>query len=330
MKKNKLLFLFMIVVFAFFIVPKDVFAENATIKFKTLVKNWRTTSDLEYSCGSAGTTGVSPTVYTGTSMNNLTPVGACNFAVSTLNYESNATFYIVEKYDFSSYEGTNPEYEDVVITPGHLSSNSISYDSDSYMFGDYDRDNKSIVLYNMNQVDDDNNITGPLYVSEAYYDSNGDKLDVVDLGEIKLPSYCVTFHFAVKGNIANAYGHFSLTALRTDDFAITGENGDEVEVCNVAGTPLTQAQFEALIATDADYIVPSRQGDYDVEVTDDGASLDTTTGVNSDDVYVTATLNSDGSQTGLLYTIIPFVLLIGLITVGYLFIRHNEIKEDVI
>lgn len=326
MKKVNVLFFLLLLALFSFVMPRDVYATGTTITFKTEVQDWKTNSSMRHVCGS-NPGNIVPTVYAGTSLANLQAQASCNFNLSSLGASSGDTIYIVESYDFSSYVGTNVEYQNMTITPGHVVDPNVDYDDDDYMFGDYDTNDQTIVLYNMNETDEYGNIIGGLYVFDAYYDDNGTKATEVDLGVVKLSSYCVNIHLNAKGNIADTYGEFTLTALAHDDFAITGSHGDVLHICDISGTPLNKSQFDALIETNATYTGVSREEDYVIDVTDDGTSVDGA-GVHTADVYVTATLESDGSQTGLLYTVLPFVLLISMVTVGYIFIKKNSVKDE--
>lgn len=322
--KKKILFLLTLFALVVVVCPNDVFAvTNTEVKFITNVNDWASGTDLSYSCGT-NSASVQSKVYVGPNTSNLVEK-SCNFTFDSLGLNTGDDFVIVEKIDFSSYHGTNPEYQTVTVTPGKVVSASVDYDEDDYMFGLYHPDNDNIYLYNMNTVDDEGNITGALYVDNAYFEINEAKAYEKSLGTVYLPSYCVNFHFNVKGNIANVYGIFELTAFKTDSFSITGENGDDLNVCNIGGSALTKAQFDELIMTDATYTGIARSDEYVISVT--GGDITSNGGVNTADVYVSATLSSDGSQTGLLYNIIPFIILIALVVVGYLFIKNNEMQD---
>ena len=323
--KKKSLLLFILVAVLGFILPKDVFAVGTSLKFTTTVNDWKAGTDLSYSCGSSSVN-VTPTVYVGADASHLTAT-TCNFSFDSLNLNANDDFIIVEEYDFSSYSGTNPEYQNITIYPGAVSSATIDYDDDTYMFGNYTPlASQPAVLYNMNPVDQNNNITGPLYVYDAFFEIGGEKEVEVDLGSISIPSYCVNYHFNVKGNIASSYGTFYITQYRTDQFSIHGDNGTTQNICELNNTPLTKAQYDALIGTAATYEDVDRDDEYVMAVTPGSES--TVSGVRTTEVYVTATLESDGSQTGLLYTVIPFVILISSVVIGYFIIKNNEVKED--
>ena len=324
-KKRTFLLLFVVALFSF-IMPKNVFATSTVLKFTTEVNDWNSNTDLSFTCGSSSVN-VTPTVYVGPDSSNLTQT-TCSFAFNNLNFSSGDDFIIVEQYDFSSYSGTAPEYQNITISPGLVASASIPYADDNYMFGEYDPiASEPAVLYNMNPVDQNNNITGPLYVYDAYFEIDGAKTTEVSLGSISIPSYCVNFHFNAKGNIANTYGDFMISAYRTDQFVISGTNGSTQNVCELNGTPLTKSQYDTLIGTSATYENVDRDDEYVMAVTPGSESI-SGSGVKTTDVYVTATLESDGSQTGLLYTVFPFIILIGLVIVGYFIIKNNEVKED--
>ena len=324
MKKNIILFLMTLFTLVGFITPRDVFAGNTKVKFITSINDWSDSTDLTYSCGSNSAL-LSSKVYVGVDSSHLVEKD-CSFSLSTLNFNAGDDFVIVEEIDFSSYSGTNPEYQTITSTPGKVVSPSVAYADDDYMFGLYSPNNENIYLYNMNPVDDEGNITGDLYVDNAYFEIDGAKAYEKSLGSIYLPSYCVNFHFNVKGNIANTYGVFTLTAFKTDSFSITGSNGDTQNICQLNGAPLTKSQFDTLIDTDATYEGIVREDEYDVDVTL-GDINSNGEGVSTAEVYVVASLESDGSQTGLLYTIIPFIILISLVVIGYLFIKNNEIQD---
>lgn len=325
MKKKSILLLVLATIIGF-LLPKDVFAVGTTLKFKTTVNGWKSGTDLAYYCGNSSTN-TSSTVYIGPSVNNLTQT-TCSFDFDSLSFNPGDTFVIVEEFDFSSYSGTNPEYQNITISPGLVYSPTISYDADEGMFGEYDTTSpKDAVLYNMNPVDDDNNITGNLYVYDAYFDENDEKVTEKDLGSVNIPSYCVKYHFSVKGNIANAYGNFMISEFRTDDFVISGTNGHTTTVCDINGVDLNREQYITLINSDITYENVDRSLDYSIDSSPDEEVIDQD-GIRTTDVYVTATLESDGSQTGLLYTVIPFVILIGLVVLGYFIIKENKVKDD--
>lgn len=324
--KKKIFLLIVVATIIGFLIPRDVSAVGTTLKFKTTVNGWKAGTDLAYYCGNSSVN-VNPTVYIGPSVNNLTQT-TCSFAFDDLNLNPGDNFVIVEQFDFSSYSGTNPEYQNITISPGLVYSPTIDYTDDDYMFGEYDTTSPvNAVLYNMNPVDDDNNITGNLYVYDAYFESNGEKITEKDLGNVNIPGYCVNYHFSVKGNIANAYGNFMVTAYRTDDFVISGTNGNTTTVCDLNGAALTNNQYVTLINSEITYENVDRSLDYTIDSSPDEEVIDQD-GIRTTDVYVTATLESDGSQTGLLYTIIPFVILIGLVVLGYFIIKKNEVKDD--
>lgn len=328
MKNKKLLLLLIGIIGVLF--PKDVFADNNTIKFTTAVNNWSTGTDLVYTCGSSSIN-VSPTVYIGPDASHLTAT-SCTFAFNDLNYTTGSDFIIVEEFNFSSYHASATEFENITIEPGSISSATIDYGDDTYMFGSYtynpNDSEVAAVLYNMNEVDPQTNaIIGPIYVHDAYIDNAGKDV-TMDFGTVKLPTYRVIFHYAAKGNIANTYGTFYVTEFRTDSFAISGSHGgtSTVDHLSDSSVPLTKAEYDALIATSATYEGVARDSEYVIDV-EAGTESTSGTGVRSTDVYITATLESDGSQTGLLYTVVPFVILISLVVVGYLIIRNNEIED---
>ena len=329
--KKKFTFLLLILVSVIgFMLPKDVFAASTSLKVVTNVTNWRSDTDLAFSAGSSSIN-VAPTVYVGLDANNLTAVSN-NFNFSSLNFNDGDDFIIVEVYDFSSYQGTNVEEEEITITPGLVSSPTISY-NDGYVFANYDPINsQTAYLYNMNEVDTNtNNVTGNLYVYDAYFNDGNAKSVELSLGTVSIYEYCVNVHFNVKGNIANAYdGTFYFTEFRTAQFAISGTDKDVVNVCAIDGVPLTRAQYNTLVATgdsDVTYEGVDRADEYTMHVSANAESDDGNGGLSTD-LYVSATLDSDGSQTGLLYTIFPFVILISLVVVGYLIIKNNQVKED--
>jgi hypothetical protein len=329
MKKKKIFLLLVFVMVIGFILPKDVFATSTSLKFKTEIESWNATTDLSFTCGSSSV-GVTPTVYIDADDSHLTAT-TCGFNFSDLQLTAGDDFIIVEEYDFSSYSGTAPEYQNITISPGLVSSATVDYDDDDYMFGDYEpTDSENAVLYNMNPVDANNNITGPLYVYDAYFEVGSEKTTEKSLGVISIPTYCVNFHFNIKGNIANAYGDFLVSTFSSPDFQIGGGNGTTQNVCAIGTTPLTKSQYDTLVAIDANSVSYENVDRYDEYVMGVTAGSETISGsgVKTTDMYVTATLESDGSQTGLLYTIIPFIILISLVVLGYLIIRNNEVKVD--
>ena len=331
MKNKKLLLLLIGIIGILF--PKSVFALNEplndTLKFTTTVNDWASGTDLVYTCGSSSV-GVTPTVYVGADSSHLSAT-TCTFSFDSLNYNAGDDFIIVEVFDFSSYDSNTIEAESITITPGAVSSATIDYTDDSYMFGEYTYDptdpDVTADLYNMNKLDQDGNIVSPVerYVYDAYFDIGSSKEVEMSLGSISLPTYKVIFHFAAKGNVASTYGTFYVTEFRSTE-GITGSHGETKTVTTIGGSPLTKAQYDALIATAATYEDIPRDDEYTVVVTP-GTESTSGTGVKSTDVYITATLESTYSQTGLLYTVVPFVILIGLVVVGYLIIRNNEIQD---
>lgn len=327
--KKKFTFLLLIFVSIIgFMLPKNVFAEGASLKVITNVTNWKSNTDLVFNAGGSSVN-VLPTVYVGADTDHLTEVSS-NFNFNSLNFNSGDDFIIVEVYNFSSYGGNNVEEEEINIIPGKVSSSTISYD-DGYVFKNYNPiNNQTAYLYNMNRVDEANNVTGELYVSDAYF-KNGGKSVELSLGTVAIYNYCVNIHFNVKGNIANAYdGTFYLNEFRTDQFTISGVDKDVLNICTINGVPLTKQQYDTLIATsetDVSYEGVDRESDYLMGVTVNTESDDGNGGLSTD-IYVSATLESDGSQTGLLYTVFPFVILISLVVVGYLIIKNNQVKED--
>lgn len=325
--KKKFTFLLLILVSVIgFMLPKDVFAASTNLKITTNVTNWKANTDLAFSAGSSSIN-VTPTVYVGVDADHLTAVSS-NFNFSSLNFNDGDDFIIVEVYDFSSYQGANVEEEEITITPGLVSSSTIDYD-DGYVFDNYNPINsQTAYLYNMNEVDANNNVTGNLYVYDAYFNDGNAKSAELSLGTVAIYTYCVNVHFNVKGNIANAYdGTFYLTEFRTAQFAISGVDKDVVNVCTINNVPLTRSQYDDLVATSATYEGVDREDEYVINVTANAESDDGNGGLSTD-LYVSATLDSDGSQTGLLYTIFPFVILISLVVVGYLIIKNNQVKED--
>ena len=332
--KSKFTFLLLVFVSIIgFMLPKNVFAAernvvNTTLKVTTNVENWRSNTDLVFTSGNSSIN-VLPTVYVGVDADHLTAVSS-NFSFSDLSFSSGDDFIIVEVYDFSLYEGTHVEEEEISIVPGKVSSATIDYD-DNYVFKDYNPiNNQTAYLYNMNEVDQSNNVTGNLYVSNVYFDGS-DKSFELSLGLVSIYNYCVNIHFNVKGNIANAYdGTFYLNEFRTDQFSISGVDKEVLNVCTLNGVPLTKQQYDTLVATgdsDVSYEGVDREDEYVMHV-NANAESDDGNGELSTDLYVSATLESDGSQTGLLYTVFPFVILISLVVVGLLIIKNNQVKEE--
>lgn len=333
MNKKGMLLLFLIMVG--FLIPKNVFAETTNLVFKTRINNWNTNSNLEYTCGSSAL-GVTPSVKVGSTLETATSV-SCNFSLNDLVFTSGSDIYIFEQYDFSNVPTgslTSTEYQYTTIAPGTVTLAGVDYTDDPIMFGEYSPiDSQDVVLYNMYHVDNEQNITGPLYVHDAYFqDELGEEKEVEkSLGIISISNFCVNFHFNVKGNIANTYGIFSIPAFDTGSFSIGGTNGSTQLVCDIDGVPLTRSQYDDFINLNPNeviYTIDVRADEYSMGVTPDYDS-ETVDGDNRIiDLYVTATLNQDNPPTGLLYTIVPFVLLISLAIVGYLIIRNNGVKED--
>ncbi len=330
LKKKLFWFVFL---FAVILLPKHVMAEDSTVAFTTTIENWKNSSDLRFVCGSNGY-GISPTVYYGVNGGSFTELtGQCSFSLASLNYSNGSTFVIKEVYDFASYQGSAPEYETLTITPGSVISDSIDYDDDLYMFGEYITGDQDVTVYILNQLDAEDNPTGTRYVSEAYFRSSdgSSKTETMSLGTIYIPSYCVNLNFRVKGSIANTYGDFAVNHIGTGaSITDSASNGDALQFCEIDGLSITKAQFDEFTNGDgleALYSGVNRADDYEISIDSKDDGINVGSGEFETTMDIIARLDSDGSPTGLLYRVFPFFVLMALVAIGYVVIHKNKVKE---
>ena len=179
----------------------------------------------------------------------------------------------------------------------------------------------------MNQVDEDGIIIGGLYVYAAYLDSES-KNSQADLGIITIPTYCVKFNFSVRGNIANTYGTFELTVPGSESSIVSNHGGTQT-ICTIEEEPMSYNNILDILSMDTDnniaYTGVLRSEDYEKQLDDLGETTEGT--VITREVTVIARLDTNGSQTGLIYRVLPFVILIALVGSAYIVMRRNRIKE---
>ena len=335
MKKKKMLYLVLMAVIMVFITSPTVFAENrSNVRFTTQIASWKNNNDLRFACGSS-TANITPTVYVATSLSDPNPTSVgCNFALTSLNLDDNINFYIIEDYDFASYNAAELELGTVTVNPGKVVSDSIASDNET-VFGSYTvTDSEVVTIYVVNELDSNDVPTGNHYVLDAYFASEeegGEKTFEKSFGGVYIPSYCINFHFTVKGNIANTYGTFRVALPDEDDTIISASHGDSTLVCELDESPLTVTQFNYLLNYDESdfiYTAVAREDEYVKAVENNASELNFVGDHLQGEVYFSATLSSDGSQTGLIYTVVPFILLVGFVGAGYIIIRKNQIQEQ--
>ena len=361
MKNNKSrigLFLLVAMV-AFLFVGKNVYADEGDnapkkIRFYTTINGWKDNNDLEYTCGSASvdndTTPPTATVYyatyDGVTLGTLQET-TCNFVLSDLGWAIGTSYKIIEEYDFTDYVGTQPEFEAITIHPGRVSSGV--FDDDDPIFLDYEpTDEETAFVYNLNQVDDATGIiTGGLYVHQVHLSddpenpSSDEKVADKNFGTIYIPTYCVRLTFSARGNVASTYGTFVFNLLGNSDnnitTGVTGGDNLPVTVCELNGAPLSIGDIDQIMHPNIDpehpedsdlrYVGVNHADDYQLTVSADDEDIIAEGNTIIKPLTVVAFLNSDLSQTGLVYRIIPFIVLIGLMISGYIVIRKNKVKE---
>lgn len=357
--KSKIWLFLLVAMVSFLFVGKNVYAEEGDnvpkkVRFYTTVSGWKNNNDLAYTCGSASTdNGTTPptakvyyATYDGMNMGTLQET-TCSFNLSDLGWTVGTTYRIVEEYDFTNYVGVDPEYESITINPGRVTSNM--FDDDDAIFLDYEpTEEETAFVYNLNQVDEATGIiTGGLYVHQVHLSddpenpSEGEKEADKSFGTIYIPTYCVRLTFSARGNVASTYGTFVFNLLGlTDNNITTGVTGGDnlpITVCELGGEPLSIDDIDGIMNPNIDpdnpensdlrYVGVNHADDYQLSVLneDDDIIADGNTIIKPLDVV--AYLNSDLSQTGLVYRVIPFIVLIGLMVSGYIVIRKNKIKE---
>lgn len=335
MRKNKKVILLFIVIVGLLFTRNVYAADELTNKvyIKTDVYDWIDNNDLTFSCGSVKNSrsetmsGVSVKVSYSLFGESHT-ISNCNFTLSSLDISTGSSFTIIEEYDFSNFVGTKTEDETYTIVPGKVTSESLENNND--VFGSYVYEaSETVTVYNYNTLDDAGNI-GDLYVYQAYFGENDEKSSDLYFGSIQIPQYCVRFKYFVTGNIANKYGDFSVV-LPESIATITGNPGDTDEYCTFGAEGeiyITQSLIDNIASetSTVSYNNVSRNTDYDTGIEKDG-EITYSDGKYWQDYIVTAKLDSTDSQTGLMYTILPFILLLLVVSGGYLIIRKNSIRD---
>lgn len=359
--KSKIWLFLLVAMVAFLFTGKNVYADEGEnlpkkIRFYTTVSGWKNNNDLKYQCGSATSDyGTAPATkvyyasYDGSTMGSLVET-TCNFVLSDLNWTVGDTYRIVEEYDFTNYVGLQPEFEDITINPGKITS--ATFAADDPIFLDYNpTDEETAYVFNINHVDENGIINGGLYVAQAHLSDGSDSEPGIaneyketdkDFGTIYIPTYCVRLSFSVRGNVASSYGTFvfNLLGLEANNITtgVTGGDNLPITVCELQEEPLSVDDIDAIMNptidsenpenSDLRYVGVNHADEYELSVlnTDDDIIAEGNTIIKP--LQVVAYLNSDLSQTGLAYRIIPFIVLIGLMISGYIVIRKNKIKEQ--
>jgi len=325
-----------------FLLNWNVYAQEGSnlpksVRFVTTVVNWQNNNDLRFDCGSAtsefeGT--VTPRVYYGVyedgSVGTLS-TASCNFTLASLGMTASSNFQIIEEYDFTNYVGTVLEFENMNITPGKVTSTTVNNaSSDAYgaYFSNYIPSSSEVaVLYNMNLTNSSGDIIGGHYVSQAYLqDEEEDKISEKSFGVITIPTYCIRMNLKVRGNIANSYGAFTINALGQE---FTNSPGNSIDVCTINGELITAEDIDNFSHIDVEHDIAytgvARANEYVKSIESLGESTSGSEITNEFDIV--ATLNATGSQTGLVYRLLPFLLLIGLVAIGYVYIRKNSVRS---
>ena len=345
-KKVRFILFIFAVMFGFLFFGIDVYAdegENVSkkIQFYVNIYEWKNNNDLAFTCGSAtgNEQNIVPHVYygeyDGENVGELTEVNSCDFSLSSLNWTVDTNYRLIEEYDFTNYNGIEPEYEDISVTPGKITSGTFT--ADDFVFAGYHPTNlETATVYNINQNDADGRIIpGGLHVYQAWIQAADDSKETAkSFGAIYIPSYCVKLSFSARGNVASAYGTFVFDVL--GDVAnrvtspVTGGDVEPVVKCTLSGSPVSLGDINSILDTnpedgDISYADVNHSDEYEFVFIDNGDERDGN--VIYRNIEVAAYLESELSQTGLVYRIIPFIVLIGLMISGYIVIRKNKIKE---
>ena len=328
-KKYTMVIMFMFIFVISVFIPKDVFAVDDVgkiVRFETTIEHWSNSYSLSYSCNSND--GIVPRVYFKDEDDEITEA-SCNFDFDDFNFPSDSTVTLVEAYDFTNYGVIGLEYETVEISPGVISLGGTSIAVvDNYVFDLYDYDSKDVTLYKVNELDAYDFPTGSSEVLTAFFDGgNGEKSVSTSLGTVRMPKFCVNYHFAVKGNISDPTGSFTIN--RDDEEWLTGTGNSTVSACEIDNNPMQISDFSDLMNEDLLDVVyegVSRASDYEFSFL--AGELDRNDNIFSRTLDITARLETDGSQTGIIYSIIPFIILFGLLGIGVIVIRNNHVKES--
>ena len=347
MNKKVRFLLFLLVAMAGFMVSgMNVYAEEGDnvskkIKFYFNVYDWKNNNDLTFACGTATGNGqtIAPHIYygeyDGENVGTLTEVNNCEFTLSTLGWEANTDYRIIEEFDFTDFHGVGPEYGDISVTPGKVTSNTFT--ADDLVFANYNpTDSETAVVYSVNQTNDDGTIVpGGLHVYQAWIQAEDDSKETEkSFGAIYIPSYCVKMSFSARGNIASSYGTFVFDVLGDSanhiTSPVTGGDVEPVTMCTLSGNPIGLGDINEILNTDPAsgdivYSDVNHSDEYEFVFIDNGDEREGN--IIYRNIEVAAYLESELSQTGLVYRIIPFIVLIGLMVSGYIVIRKNKIKE---
>ena len=346
-KNNKKIWIFLLIsMIGVFFFGGNVYADEGDnvpkkLRFTVTINSWKNNNDLEFACGSATGNGqtITPKVYYATfdGYDLGTPQEvSCNFSLSSLNWTTNESYQIIEEFDFTNYHGIAPEFENIVVTPGQVTSPSM-FDEDDGIFSQYSpEDSETAMVYNLNHTDDVGRITDEgLYVYQvSFYTENiSEKTNEKDYGIIYIPTYCLRMSFSARGTIASSYGTFVFSPFGDSSNAIssevTSDDNDPVLMCDIGGEPLSPDDIDDLIADVADeteYSGVARADEY-VFTAERGDEEVASGNVIITDVEIIGRLDADLSQTGLAYRVIPFIVLIGLVLSGYYVVRKNQLSK---
>ena len=345
--KSKIWSFLLVAIVAFLLFGTNVYAEDddlpKKIRFFTTINSWQDNNDLTYNCGTASAPGgaITPTVYyatyDGMELGTYQKIDDCSFTLASLGWNNGDTYKIIEEYDFTNYVGLQLEFEDVAITPGKVTSNS--FDEDDPIFESYEPSNsETAAVYNVNHVNETTGeITGEgLYVYHVSLrgDDPNEKESDKSFGTIYIPTYCVRLSFSARGNIASTYGTFVFDILGDQNnritTGVTGGDNLPVTICEIDNEPLSMNDIAGIMNPndgDLSYTGVNHADDYQMSVNSDQEDIIADGNTIIRPLQVVAYLQSDSSQTGLGYRIIPFLVLMGLMLSGYFVIRRNRIKE---
>ena len=349
MKKKKQLFIF-ILLLGIFILPFSVWAEDEepkVLSYETEITNWKPQNHLYITESTSFPSGVVATwklVCDGVDVPLTKQSG--NVFASITNECDSAKFVETVNFDAVSLTtlglNTNttivPSLFDQNQSEGASSSNSVK----TYMFSSLGTTYYPVHYYVLNTVDQDGNIIGNPYIRDIYFsDEEEEKTTVQSLGQIHLPNYALHYTYQVKGNIANPNGNFFISHTDNTILDVTypySTDGDDTVIPNLTLSQLSTIDSNPTASITATYGVgETADSSYTITVlnTQTGDTFDDRLQIGGDTFYleyaITASLTADGSDTGLFYNIVPFIILILLGGIfGFAFFYKKRKQKEVI
>ncbi len=350
MKKKKQLFIF-ILLLGIFILPFSVWAEDEepkVLSYETEITNWKPSNHLYINESTSFPSGVDITWKLVCDGDDISLNKESGYVFSEIGYECyNATF--VETVDFDGISlSTLGLNTDTTIVPSlfdqEQSDNALLSDLvKEYMFQSLETTYYPVHYYVLNTVDGDGNITGDPYIRDIYFsDEEDQKTTVQYLGQIHLPNYALHYIFQVKGNIANPNGNFTVNHISENaipNLEIPYSNYEEyTEVANLSLLALNEMDSNYSNVIHASYGFEGIEDpSYTIGIYDNqlGNNFDERLKIAGNTFYleytISASLSSDGSDTGLFYNLVPFIILILLVGLfGFVFFYRKKKKKEVV